>query len=274
MFIYLVILVISLYLLAIMPKITSRPDFNPFKDRYYAHRGLYNNNSNAPENSMKAFERAIEEDYGIELDVRLTKDNVPIVFHDKSLKRVCGIDRMVEDVAYEDLKLLKLFKSDKNIPLFKDILQFVNGRVPLIVEIKGPSDNLKICEITSTLLDEYKGVYCIESFDPLIINWYKKNRPRVIRGQLSSNYFKRELEKNIVMNFILQNMLLNFYSKPNFIAFNHHYADMLSYNIIRNLYRTPTFAYTIRSQKDLVKNRNLFDYFIFEGFRPRDSRKS
>lgn len=77
-----------------MPKISNTPDFTPFMARYYAHRGgLHNNKNSNPENSMTAFKLAIENQYGIELDVQLSKDGIPVIFHDFDLKRACGIDK-------------------------------------------------------------------------------------------------------------------------------------------------------------------------------------
>ncbi len=268
MYYYAIVFIIILYIQAIMPNMHQKQNFDLFKDRYYAHRGLHANDSDAPENSLKAFKLAVEAGYGIELDIRLTKDNIAIVFHDKTLKRSSGIDKTVRELNYEELKEFRLFNSDETIPLLEDVLKLVNGKVPLIVEFKTNGKDLEICEIAARILDKYSGVYCIESFDPAIVNWYRKNRPEIIRGQLSTNYFKDGIGDKIYLKFTLQNMLLNFYAKPDFIAFNHNYSNMFSYNIIRKFFKTPTFAYTIKSMEELEKSSGNFDYFIFEGFRP------
>ena len=80
----------ALYIYMICPRIINRPDTTPFKNRHDAHRGLHDNRTSAPENSLEAFRMAVEAGYGIEMDVQLTKDNIPVVFHDKTLKRMCG----------------------------------------------------------------------------------------------------------------------------------------------------------------------------------------
>ena len=72
------------YLIAIMPRMMGRPDYTPLMGHYYAHRGLHDNETDAPENSMAAFRKAVDAGYGIELDVQLTKDRIPVVFHDES----------------------------------------------------------------------------------------------------------------------------------------------------------------------------------------------
>ena len=92
----------GLYLMAVMPRMTGKPDPIPFNTRFFAHRGLYDNNSEAPENSMAAFRRAVEHGYGIELDVQLSKDGVPVIFHDFDLARACGVSGLVRDYTFAD----------------------------------------------------------------------------------------------------------------------------------------------------------------------------
>lgn len=257
-----------LYLLAIMPKVSNRPDLAPFKGRYYAHRGLHQSKKVSPENSMAAFKLAVEQNYGIELDVQLTKDRIPVIFHDYNLQRICGMDLKLCDLTYKELEAYTLYKSTERIPTLKSVLDMVNGRVPLIVEFKSGNSDISVCKESVKLLDRYKGVYCIESFNPLILMWYKKNRPAIVRGQLSSNLIKDEEKGHPVLLFILQNLMLNFLTKPDFVAYNHKYTDMLSFNICRVFYKIPTFAWTIRSNEDLEFNKKYFDYFIFDRFIP------
>lgn len=246
----------------------SRRDFSQFKGRYYAHRGLFDNKNKAPENSIAAFKLARDNGYGIELDVRLTKDKIPVVFHDATLKRVCNINKRVCDLNYDEVKGINLFDSNEVIPLLIDVLNIIGGNVPIIVELKPKKNETDICEIVSSILDSYKGVYCIESFNPMIVHWYKKNRPNIIRGQLSTNYVHDGIKKERFLKFLLQNLLFNFLNKPDFIAFNYKFKNMLSYTICNKVYRVPTFAYTIDSKEALRNSKDSFDYFIFEGFRP------
>lgn len=260
---------IILYLLLVMPKIFNRPNFQPFLNRYYAHRGLHN--GEVPENSIKAFQLAIENDYGIELDVHLTKDEIPIVFHDFDLNRMCNVDGNLSDFTYEELKLLKLKNSDEIIPRLVDVLDLVDGKVPLIIELKvRASDNFNLlCLKTSELLDGYKGIYCIESFNPFVVFWFKKFRPQVIRGQLSTNYVLNKLEGGLFTNLLLTYLCFNFKTKPDFIAYNHKYNNNLSFKICRDLYKTMTIAYTVKTEDELEKSKDDFNLFIFENFHPR-----
>ncbi len=263
-----VIILFLIYFVLTMPKIINRKDLSDFDGRYYAHRGLHNNKSSAPENSLKAFKVAVEHDYGIELDVQITKDDIPIVFHDANLKRVCNVDIDIRDITFAELQKIKLFDSNEHIPLFTDVLGVIGGKVPVIIELKSRVTDIKICDIVAPILDGYHGVYCVESFNPLIVHWYKKTRPQVIRGQLSTNYLKDKVKNDRILNFLMQNLMFNFLTKPDFIAFNHAYSNMLSFNICRKVYKVPTFAYTINSIEDLIKRKDKFDYFIFEGFEP------
>ena len=111
-----------LYLSAIMPRMWNRPDYTPLMGHYYAHRGLHDNSSEAPENSIPAFKKAIEAGYGIELDVQLTKDRIPIVFHDDTLKRVCGVKGSAKDYTYTELMEFRLFNTNEHIPKLTDVL--------------------------------------------------------------------------------------------------------------------------------------------------------
>lgn len=262
------ILLTVLYLFAIMPKITNRPDLTPFQGRYYAHRGLHQSKRKSPENSMTAFKMAVEQNYGIELDVQLSKDNIPVIFHDYNLKRMCGVDKKVCDLTYEELQAYNLYNSKEKIPTLKSFLEMVDGKVPLIVEFKVEAHNTSVCDEAIKLLDNYKGVYCVESFNPLVLIWFKKNRPNIIRGQLSSNLLKDKESGNPYLYFVLQNLLLNFLTKPNFIAYNHIHRYMLSLKLCRILYKIPTFAWTIKTNEDLESNRGHFDFFIFDHFVP------
>ena len=254
-----------LYLLEIMPRITKRPDYTPLKGWHYAHRGLHDNKGDAPENSMAAFRKAVEQGYGIELDVQLTKDRIPVVFHDETLKRVCGVPGKVRDYTYQELQQFRLCQSEERIPLFADFLEMVNGTVPLIIEIKIHEDAAVVCSIADELIKNYKGIYCIESFHPFAVKWYKDHRPEVIRGQLSGNLGTPDKPESLVYKMV-HYLITNFLCRPDFIAYDHRNKQNLSRLICRKVFGTLSVAWTIRSQEELEKNKRDFDLFIFEGF--------
>lgn len=262
-----VFVLVILYLLAVMPRVTPRI-MHEFKGWHYAHRGLHDNTSDAPENSEKAMLLAVENGYGIELDVQLTKDEKVVVFHDATLKRICGVDAKVNSMTYEELQKLTLLDSKEKIPLFSEVLKIIDGKVPLIMEIKMVDTRTRICELADKELEKYQGVYCMESFHPFAVRWYRKNRPDVVRGQLSAN-FKKEGQKEGIQEWMVHQLLVNMLGRPDFVAYSHKSAGNLSRRLTRRM-GAVAVAWTIRSQQELDLNREKFDLFIFEGFYPEE----
>ncbi|MCM1192631.1 MAG: glycerophosphodiester phosphodiesterase [Butyrivibrio sp.] len=262
-----VLALVVLYLLLIMPRMFGKPDMTPLKGWLYAHRGLHDNETDAPENSMRAFAKAVEAGFGIELDIQMTKDKVPVVFHDYTLKRICGAEGKVCEFTYEELQQFRLCDSDQTIPKFEDVLKLVDGKVPLIVELKIEATDTSVCSAGDRLLSEYRGVYCIESFNPLGVFWYRRNRKTVARGQLSEGFLK-EREYTGVLYFLLQNLLFNFLTKPDFVAYNKKHPRVLSRRICRGLYHNTAAAWTIKSREELEAAKKDFDIFIFDSFLP------
>lgn len=260
----------ALYLLMIMPRVAGKPDTKPFCGWLYAHRGLHDNASDAPENSLRAFRKAVEAGFGIELDVQTTKDGIPVVFHDFTLKRVCGAEGGIKDYTYEELQRFSLYGTDQRIPKLAEVLELVAGRVPLIVELKIRFADMSVCVEGDRLLSGYGGIYCIESFNPLGVFWYRRHRKNVVRGQLS-DAFTREGEYSGPLYFLLQNLLFNWLGKPDFVAYNHKYPGTLSRGLCRRLYHNAAAAWTIRSQEQLEAAAKYFDIFIFDSFIPEKS---
>lgn len=279
----------ALYLISIKPRLYGRPDYKPFFGHMYAHRGLHNMNparyklknimcspgqtpeapsspeGNFPENSYAAIKRAADLGYGIEFDVHLTKDNIPVVFHDDTLNRICGVKGYLKDYTYEELQQFRLLGTDERIPAFADILKMVNGRVPLIIEYKVEKNADRLCSICDSILSDYNGLYCIESFHPLAVRWYKIHRPNIVRGQLSEDFTRQKMN---IPYFLLSHLIGNCYASPDFIAYNCKHKNELSRNICRKLYKSLSVAWTVRSQEELEKVNGSFDLFIFEGFFP------
>ena len=261
-----ILIIAILYILCIMPRLFQRPDYTQFRSEQFAHRGFHNKDVKRPENSMSAFKMAVELGYGIELDVQLTKDNQVVVFHDFDLKRMCGIEKAVSECTYEELLNFKLLDSEEQIPLLKDVLTLVEGKVSLLVELKCKNSKDNIAEQADKLLNKYEGRYYIESFHPLALRWYKINRPEIIRGQLAECYERqKKVEQNIVF-FLQQHLIFNFLCKPDFISYNWRHKKELSLNICKYIFGAPTAAWTVRSQTELKKCESSFDAIIFEQF--------
>lgn len=253
------------YAFLVAPRMIKKPDVSVLKGVHYAHRGLHDNHSDAPENSMKAFQKAVDAGYGIEMDIQLTKDKIPVVFHDETLDRMCGVEGKVWEFTFEELQKLTLAESGEKIPKFEDVLALVSGKVPLIVEYKLDVPSTEVCEIADPMLQAYNGVYCIESFHPFAVKWYRDHRPDVIRGQLSQDFSKVEKYKGKFIYWMLGNLLTNVLTRPDFIAYNHKDADMFSRKVCSLMGALPV-AYTIKSQEEYEKAKKQFELFIFDSF--------
>lgn len=225
----------------------------------YAHRGLYN--AENPENSLSAFRRAVERGVGVELDVRLSADGEVVVFHDENLLRMTGVDRMIRTMTAAELAEVRLGKSEEGIPTFREVLALIDGKVPLLVEIKPARNVGELCRKTAALLAEYGGSYMIESFHPYVLHWFRRHRPDVARGQLSTHFTRAD--KGFYGLWVIQNLLFNFLTLPDFVAYNYRYRFCYAFLLCRFFYRPYTLAWTVRDEEGLKKSGS-FDGIIYE----------
>ena len=252
------------YLFAIKTR-NGNKDMERLLDRKYAHRGFHG--EGAEENSLTAYERAIERGYGIEIDIRFSKDGELVVFHDETLKRVCGIDKKVVDLTVAELKELKLGNTEDTIPTFAEFLKYINGRAPLLIEIKQDMGEGDVASAAAEVLKDYKGDYLIQSFNPKAVAVFKKKLPSAVRGILSDNFF-REKERRKPLYFFLKNLMLNFLCRPDFVSFNHEeWERSFTLRFVKRVYGSTLFAWTVRSAEDEKKATALgFKGIIFENY--------
>lgn len=263
----LMVIAIMTYALLIMPRSTMRPDMRELLTNY-AHRGFFDNNDGVPENSLEAFRYAVLGVFGIELDLQLTKDGEVVVFHDYTLKRMCGADVKLSSLTLDELKSFNLLNTGYKIPTFKEVLTLVNGKVPLLIELKGESGDTSLCPAVDQILDDYKGAYSVESFNPLLLRWYKNNRPDVVRGQLVTNLLKEKNGGSFLRNLALSAMLTNCLSRPDFIAADQKYLRGISIRLCTQIFGTKLFVWTVRKKEHFDINKENGDFSIFEGFDP------
>jgi len=234
----------------------------------YAHRGLHG--KGVPENSMAAFRAALDGGYGIELDVHLMKDGKLAVIHDASLKRTAGADVKIEDLTQAALSQYPLEGTREIIPLLTQVLELFAGRAPIILELKPERGNFAaLTKAACDLMDRYEGVYCMESFDPRCVAWLSKNRPDIVRGQLSENFVANPRSSlPLVLKFILTHQIENFLIRPDFVAYK--FADRRTPGnfLARKLWGAQGVSWTITSQKDFDTAVKEGWLPIFEGFRP------
>ncbi len=228
-----------------------------------AHRGYFN--KTAPENSMKAFQNAIDRGFAVEMDVQLLKDNTLIVFHDSHLKRMTGLDKSLDEVSYDEIKNLKLLNTDEKIPTFKEFLDLIDGQIPLMIEFKNETGNHLLEKESYNLLKEYDGEYIIQSFNPLSVNWFRKHAPHIVRGQLSYDYKKDKI--SFLSRWFLRNVYSNIITKPHYVIYD---IKALESKVISRLKRRkmPLFAFTAKNIKDYQYAKSLNIPACFEGFDP------
>lgn len=230
------------------------------KQNLIAHRGYWDMNSNIPENSLLAFQKAIDNNYIIELDVHILKDNKVIVFHDDNLKRMANIDKNLKDMYYKDIKELKLNNTNETIPLLEEVLELVDGKVPIIIELKYDVKCGILEKEVIKILKTYNGKYAIKSFNPFSINYFRKNFPDAIRGQLSSDF--KDEKMNIIKRIFLSKMLYNIISKPDFISYD---IRALPNKKVKKMKKNKLIlGWTIKNKEDLEKAKIYCDNFICE----------
>lgn len=265
-----VILIVILALVAIICALVfpgKKKNIDEYVNIKYAHRGLHN--SERAENSISAMKAAVDMGFGIELDVRLSKDGVLMVFHDDTLDRVCGREGKVIDFTAEELATFKLNGTDDGIPTFDEVLEVVGGKVPLLVEIKENAGDSSVSKAASERLKSYSGPYIVESFNPLSVKNAASILPEVACGFLSRHFTKEEETKK-PLYFILENLLINRVSNPSFIAYKHedHYMPMLK---LARLLGARTIAWTVRSpEEEKAAYEHGFATVIFENYIPEE----
>ena len=228
-----------------------------------AHRGLHD--KDCPENSISAFQKAITEGYPIELDVQMIADGTVIVFHYESLSRLTDNDGYIKFLNKSDLDILRLKDSKEKIPTFEEVLKFVDGKVPLLIEIKNPSKVGELEKKVIELLKDYKGEYAIQSFNPYVLEYFYKHAPNILRGQLAG-YFKKE-KLSFFKKYALKRMLLNKkISHPDFISYE---ARKIPNRFTRKYRKLPLLAWTVRSQSEYIRVVKHCDNVIFENFEPK-----
>nr|MBR4281205.1 glycerophosphodiester phosphodiesterase [Clostridia bacterium] len=265
-----ILIFIAVYAWAIRPN--ARRSMAAFAPYDYAHRGLWNTNDpgseNRPENSVAAFRAAVEKGYGMELDVHLTADGHLVVHHDDSLKRLTGVDIHIAESTLEQMRACHL-PNGEPVPTFDEVLEAVNGAYPLIVEVKVEGGNAAaLSRAVYERMQRYDGLWCMESFDPWAVQWFRLNAPEVLRGQLAFNAAgKGKTWKLWWRNIAIASMIQNFWARPDFMALEFKSAKPWCLPMLLLRWMKPTFAaWTVRSQQDMDALRGRYDIQIFEKF--------
>ncbi len=227
-----------------------------------AHRGLHDGNHTIPENSLSAFAKAIKEKYPIELDIQIIKDGTVIVFHDTDLKRVCHSSKKTASLQKEELTTYTLFKTSQTIPTLQEVLNFVKGQVPLLIEFKTHSRSKNLEKNTLLLLKEYQGDIALQSFNRSSVKWLSKQNHSYPVGQLAEPSLAVK-----PLNYIYNYLQLNKNMHPDFIAYD---IDDLPNKRVSHFKEkgVPVLLWTVRSQAQMDSYTQIYDNIIFEGFAP------
>ena len=270
--ILLVVMTAAVYAFLILPRVADAADME-LQATDYAHRGLWN--KQLPENSLVAFAFAKSKGYGIELDVQLSSDGKVIVFHDDTLERMCGVEGKISDFTAEELKSLSLLGTEHKIPLLSEVLELIEGRVSLLIEIKGGNGkdyNQELCLALAEILDGYGGAFSVQSFNPFVLAWFRKFRPRFARGQLVTNgkNYKKELKGKHpgLTAFALSHMLTNVISRPDFVSIEGTFMSSPELFVLTHVFKTKGFVWTARNPKAYQRIRQKEMFAIFEIIRP------
>ena len=196
---------------------SRREIMRKYQNLRYAHRGLHA--EGAPENSLLAFSKACDMGFGIELDVRFSKDKKLVVFHDSTLERVTEASGRVKEKTAEELKKIRLLGTEEYIPELCEVLKLVDGRVPLLIEIKEEAGECGVAAELIRILKDYNGKYIVESFNPFSLKEVKEADPSIARGMLSDMFLKDKKFRK-PMYFILQSMATNIVCRPDFVSYN------------------------------------------------------
>lgn len=219
----------------------------------YAHRGLFDNNK-IVENTISAFEKALLENLNIELDIRLTKDNEIIVFHDNNIKRLTGIDRLVKDMTYKELSNIKLLNTNDRILLLEDALKLVNGKVTLLIELKENFSNITLKKLNKLLLD-YNGKVLLQSFNPIILRKMAlTSLKRYNMGiLLTDKYhgFKGDLYSAFFYKYLIKQKYISFISSPKDLVVK-----------IKEISKKDLFIWTINTKEEFIKYKKYSSNLI------------
>lgn len=225
-----------------------------------AHRGYHNIKKGIPENSILAFEEAIKKEFIIELDVHMLIDGNVVVFHDDNLYRLTGVDKQIKDMDYNTILKLNLQETEQKIPLLNEVLELIDGRVPVIIELKYDVKCGLLEEKVAKILENYKGEYAVKSFNPFSVYYFKKKYPEIVRGQLISDFKNQKMMKS--KKLFLKSMIFNKITKPDFISCN--IKILRTKKIINTRKNKLILGWTARSKDELNEAKKYCDNVIFE----------
>lgn len=247
------------------------PDALDWLKRPIAHRGLHDEADGIVENSASAIEAAIAKDYAIEVDLQCAADRVPIVFHDRVLNRLTAESGAVTDRDATALCDIPLRDSEDRILSLDGLLGIVDGRVPLVIEVKSTwsDDHTYVRNITAALAP-YKGNVAVMSFDPDCVAAFRDLAPSLPRGLIGERFEDERhwCELSAARRFAMRHLLTAAIARPNFIAYDIRALPALAPGIARDVFHLPLLTWTVRNEADKAHAELFADAMIFENIEP------
>lgn len=231
------------------------------KRKPFAHRGLHNAARGIPENSLAAFDRAIEAGWGIELDCRLTVEGDTVVFHDATLDRLTDKTGPVNRYNRPQLERIKL-KNGENIMTLANVLLHIKGRVPVLIEAKVDGNNYQpLCFSIRRAMEGYRGPAAVMSFNPNLPGWFARHQVKIIRGLVMTEAERRPLSKWDLRR-RLKRQASVWRAKPHFIAYD---VDKLPSKFVEEARgQMPILTWTVRDEIQRAAAARYADQMIFE----------
>jgi glycerophosphoryl diester phosphodiesterase len=231
--------------------------------RPIAHRGLHS--ADAPENTLPAFEAALAANYPIELDVHVLRDGEPIVFHDADLLRAAGVARSLHDEDRDSIRRHHVFGGAHGIPSLSEVLRLVDGKVPLLIEIKASARAPRPRAVLDALAG-YRGPVALQSFDPWTLRWFARHAPELPRGQLAGPL--RDDSVGRFERLASRRLLAALVSRPHFLNYDLRALPDPWVALVARAARLPLLCWTVRSDADRRKAEQLGLNYVFDHVRP------
>ncbi|GAA2872824.1 glycerophosphodiester phosphodiesterase [Aminobacter sp. P9b] len=227
--------------------------------RPIAHRGLHDLNKTCWENTLSAFERAAARGYAIECDVHLSADGDVVVFHDNSLDRLTGTNGYIWQRTAGELAALRIGGTADHVPTLGELLRLVDGRVPLVIELKGiPGHDDGLVAKVGEALRHYNGKVAIMSFDHWLIRDFTRHAPGIPGGLTAWGDVDHELEAHF-------SMLAHGIS---FVSYSVTHLPNRFVSFVREKLAMPVITWTVRDEEAVRTTFSRADQMTFEGFEP------
>jgi len=248
----------------------SDPDSDWLTEVAIAHRGLHDVNNGVEENSLPAFEAAIEHGYAIEADLQLSSDGEAMVFHDRVLDRLTNQAGSISDFTAAELNKITYANGRGTIPTLAQVLDLVSGRAGLVVEVKSRwTGDTRLVRKTAQYLASYAENAAVMSFDPVQVAWLAHEAPYVMRGMVADGATQDDYPwLPLSTRLSLREFRHADVTQPDFLALDKYWLPCPVSRSYRKM-RTPVICWTIRSEQEASDALRWCDQITFEGYSPK-----